>query len=187
MKKITVIGMATLMLGIGTLNTGCMGSWKLTKSMYSWNDKATGNKYLNNILFWAFIGIQVYTITFIADGFIFNLVEFWSGSNPMSMQPGEKETQIVKGKDGNKYEITATQNRFDFMTLSGDKKGERTAIVYKATDQSWNVERNGLSTKIMQIHEDINKVEVFHADGSVTMHDMSKAEINSVLKTGLSN
>lgn len=187
MKKITLIGMATLMLGIGTLNTGCMGSWKLTKSMYSWNDKATGNKYLNNVLFWAFAFIQVYSVTLIVDGFIFNLVEFWSGSNPMSMQPDEKETQIVKGKDGNQYEITATQNRFDFMTLSGEKKGEKMAFVFKPTDHTWNVERNGLSTKIMQIHEDINKVEVFHVDGSVTLHDMSKVEINSVLKIGLSN
>ncbi len=184
MKKITLIGMAALMLGIGTLNTGCMGSWKLTSSLYSWNKSVTGNKYINNVIFWVFGSFQIYSVTLFIDGIILNLVEFWTGSNPMAMKPGDKEQQIVKGKDGNKYEITATQNRFDILSLNNKNK---TSLIYTPMNHTWNMDKNGLVTKLATIHEDINKVEIFKADGSVAMIDMNEAQMNKIWQTGLSN
>ena len=184
MKKITLIGMAALMLGIGTLNTGCMGSWKLTTSLYSWNKSVTGNKYLNNIIFWILHAIPAYEICYFADIIILNTIEFWTGSNPIAMNAGEKEQQIVKGKDGNNYEITATQNRFDIVSLNNKNK---TSIIYTPMNHTWNMDKNGIVTKLATIHEDINKVEIFKADGSVAMIDMNEAQMNKIWQTGLSN
>lgn len=181
MKKLGLITLAILMLGGGMLSTGCMGSWKLTKSLYNWNDKASGNRYINNVLFWVLGGVQIYSICVIIDAIAFNLVEFWTGSNPMSMKPGEIEQQIVIGKDGNQYQITATQNRFDIFTLSGENKGAKHAVIYIPSDKSVGVEKGGVTSIVARVHEDINKVEVFGVDGSVKMIDMNQLELDRVI------
>jgi len=173
--------MAALMLGISVVSTGCMGSWKITKSLYSWNTKATGNKYVNNILFWVLHVIPVYPICIAADYFIFNLVEFWTGSNPLSMKPGDKEKQIVIGKDGNKYEITATQNRFDILSLSGNKAGGKQSLFFDPKDKSWNMEKNNIVTKLVCVHEDLNTAEIFAADGSVKLVDLSLLNVQGLV------
>jgi hypothetical protein len=185
MKKLGIISMAVLMLGIGTLNTGCMGSFAISKKFYSWNESATGNKYINGLLF--ILLFAVYGITLTIDLVILNLIEFWTGSNPAAMAPGEKEQQTVTAKDGNQYEITATQNRFDIVVLTGNKKGEHTGLVYTPNNTSWSVEKNGVTTKFATLHADIDKVEIFHADGSVSLHDMGQARIGSLLQAGLAN
>jgi hypothetical protein len=184
MKKITLIGMAALMLGIGTLNSGCMGSYKLTNTVYAWNKKATGNKFINHVIFWI-LGWNVYVAFVAIDTFILNTIEYWSGKNPMAMNVGEKEQQIVKGKDGNKYEITATQNRFDIVALNN--KENKTSLIYSPINHTWNMEKNGIITKIATIHEDLNKVELFKADGTVAMIDMNQTQMNKIWQTGLSN
>ena len=184
MKKITLIGMAALMLGIGTLSSGCFGEFALTRKLYTWNKEVTSNKFVNNLIFWVFEGVlPVYGIALFVDG-ILNLVEFWTGSNPMAMKPGDVEHQIVKGKDGKDYKITATQNRFDINSMSDNNK---VALFYTPASHTWNVEKNGTVTKIATIHEDINKVEIFKADGSVSLVDMSQAQVGSLLQPALAN
>lgn len=175
--------MAALMLGIGTLNTGCMGSYKLTSTVYGWNKNATGNKFFNHVIFWV-LSWNIYAAFLVIDTIILNLVEFWTGSNPMAMKPGDKEQQIVKGKDGNKYEITATQNRFDVVSL---KNRNKTSLIYTPLNQTWNMEKNGTVTKLATIHEDINKIEIYKTDGTVTLVDLTQAKLNSVFQTSLSN
>jgi hypothetical protein len=184
MKKFTLYSMAVLMLGISTLNSGCMGSWGITKKVYEWNDGATGNKFVNNLIFWVFLIVPVYGITIFVDFVVLNLIEFWTGSNPMAMAPGEKETGIVKGKDGNDYEITVTQYRYDIVTLTGNKKGEKTAVFYTPETKSWSTEKNGITTVFATIHDDINKVEVFGQDGSVKLVDMNTMASQGILNAG---
>jgi len=175
MKKITFVGMAALLLGISTINTGCMGSWALTKKVYNWNDGAFGNKFLDNGLFWIFSGVGVYGVTLFIDG-IANFIEFWSGSNPLAMKPGERETQVVIGKDGNKYEMTATLNHMQIVALSGKNKGETTLLTYHPETTSWSQKVNqGEDKTFAIIHNDINKVELIGADGSLHLRDMQPA------------
>ncbi len=181
MKKFGIYSMAILMLGIGTLSTGCMGSWVITKKVYKWNEKATGNKFLNNLIFWIF-GWIVYPISLFLDSVIFNLIEFWSGSNPMAMQPGEIEKGIVKGNDGNDYEMTVTQYRYDIVALTGNNKGQKTSLFYTPETKTWSTTKNGITHPIATIHEDINKVEIFGTDGSVQLID-----INTVASQGFLN
>lgn len=179
MKKITLIGMATLMLGISTINTGCMGSFALTKKLYGWNDGATGNKFLDNILFWI-LSWNIYGIFLTIDMVILNLVEFWTGSNPIAMAPGEKETQVVMGKDGNQYEITATQNRFDIIQMSGKEVGKQSALVYSPATLTWSKVENKVTTPLLTAHPETNKVEIFAADGSVKMVDVASVYANQL-------
>ena len=159
--------MAVLMLGIGKLSTGCLGSFAITKKLYRWNQSATGNKYLDNGVFWVLNIIPVYEIVVFVDVVILNLVEFWSGSNPMAMAPGEIEKGIVKGNDGNTYEMTVTQNKYEMVALTGNHKGEKSSLFYTPATQTWSIAKNNETRPLATIHSDINKVELFGADGSV--------------------
>ena len=174
-----MIGMATLMLGIGTLSTGCFGNFALVRKVYTWND-GLGNKFVKTFVFWGLNFIPVYIIAGALDYFILNLIEFWTGSNPMAMKAGEKETQVVLGKDGNQYEMTATQNRMEIVALNGKAKGEVTALVYTPANKTWNKEVNNTLQPIASMHEDLNKIEIFALDGSSHLVDMNAAYLNSV-------
>jgi hypothetical protein len=181
MKKFGIYSMALLMLGIGTLNTGCMGSWAITKKLYKWNEHATGNKFVDNAIFWI-LSWWVYGVTMFVDFAILNLIEFWTGSNPLAMGPGEIEKGIVKGSDGNTYEMTVTQNRYEMVALTGEKKGEKTAVFFTPSTQTWSVDKNNEVHPLATIHADINKVEIFGADGSVSLVDMGTFSAQGMLQ-----
>lgn len=178
--------MAILMLGISTLSSGCMGSWALSKKLYKWNQSVSSNKIVNQLVFWVLVIIPVYPICFgIVDYWVLNLIEFWSGSNPVSMAPGEMEQQTVKGKDGNMYEITATQNRFDIVQLTGDKKGTKQAMVFNPAEQTCSVVINGVESKLVKYDEKTNMMELFRPDGSSVSMDAntSPAVAMEMMKT----
>lgn len=63
--------------------TGCFGKFALTRKVYGWND-GLGNKFVKTLVFWGLIIIPVYELAGAADYFIFNLLEFWTGSNPVA-------------------------------------------------------------------------------------------------------
>ncbi len=72
--------------------TGCYGKFALTKKVYDWNG-SFGNKYLVSILFWVLSIIPVYEIAGVVDVFILNLIEFWTGGNPLASVEHEDGTQ----------------------------------------------------------------------------------------------
>ncbi len=168
MKKATSIFMATLLLGIGMLQSSCMGSWSITKKLYKFNESVTGNKFVNNILFWLFTGVGVYGVTIFIDYVILNTIEFWTGSNPVAMKEGEMEKQIVQGKDGNKYELTATKNRMDMVQLTGEKAGFTQSLLFSPETQSCSIVVNGETRKLLQYNENTNILELFSSNGEVT-------------------
>ncbi|MES2558746.1 MAG: DUF3332 family protein [Bacteroidota bacterium] len=181
MKKFGLYSIALLMLGIGTLNTGCMGSWAITKKVYKWNEHATGNKFVDNGIFYLLCW-WFYPLTTFVDFALLNLIEFWSGSNPLAMAPGHMEKGIVKAKDGNTYEMTVTQNRYEMVALTGASKGQKTTIFFTPATQTWSVDKNNEIHPLATIHQDINKVEIFCADGSVSLVDMGSFNAQGLLK-----
>jgi hypothetical protein len=179
MKKIGVYFSAILMLGIGGLSTGCMGSWKLTKVVYNWNDGATGNKYIDHFLFW--ILNPVYGVTIMVDSVILNLIEFWTGSNPMAMKAGEKESAIVKGKDGKTYEVTVSQYKYEIAPVTNGVKGTATEIYFTPIANTWSVAKNGEVTVIAKVYPNENKAELYAKDGSVKLVDLTTAQHMALL------
>jgi hypothetical protein len=63
------------------ITSGCMGSFALTKKLYGWNDTVTGNKIINNLIFWGLAILPAYEIAMGVDVIILNTIEFWTGSN----------------------------------------------------------------------------------------------------------
>lgn len=118
------------------LFTSCLGSFSAFNSLRDWNDGLTSNKFLDNLIFWALNIVPVYGLFFFGDVIIFNVMEFWTGSNPIAMNEGEIETQIVE-KNGNSYLLTATKNKMKIEVIDGVDKGEQVDLVYAPEEQTW--------------------------------------------------
>jgi len=64
-------------------STGCFGSYGATTALWKFNDGATGNKWLNWLIFLGLNIVPVYPLFLLGDLLIFNTIEFFTGSNPI--------------------------------------------------------------------------------------------------------
>ena len=135
MKKAKCILAISLVLTIGLTQTSCIGSYSMTGKVYNWN-KNVGDKWANSFVHVALWIVPVYEFSLFVDGVILNTIEFWSGSSPMALNQGEFDKKIV-AKDGNVYEITASQNKFEFTQVEGTAKGKKGAFVFNPETQDW--------------------------------------------------
>lgn len=95
---------AAIVVGsILTLTTACYGPFNLTKNVYHWNSNIKGGsevneKWMKEFVFFGMIIIPVYMFSALLDAFIFNSIQFWSGSNPVKAteEGGDGATRIVK-------------------------------------------------------------------------------------------
>ncbi len=164
MKRIKKFLAVMLIIALGIFQTSCIGSFSLTSSLHSWNSNV-GSKIVNELVFIAMVIIPVYEVTILVDGIVLNTIEFWSGSNPMTMQEGETDTQIVQ-QNGVKYRVTASKNRFDFEQLKGQEKGTKGALVYNPETQSWSYEGENQSFKLVEMANN-GTANVFLPNGKV--------------------
>ena len=132
-KKFFICGL----LSVTILSTSCLGSFSAFNSLRDWNDGLTNNKFMDNLVFWALNIVPVYSLFFVGDVLFFNLLEFWTGSNPIAMAEGETETQYanIKGTD---VRMTASKNKFDIAILSGENEGKEVNLLFVPEDKSWN-------------------------------------------------
>ncbi|RTE54528.1 DUF3332 domain-containing protein [Arenibacter aquaticus] len=136
MKKM----LACSFLSLSLLFSSCLGSFGAFNNLKDWNQNVSNSKFVNNLIFWGLNIIPVYGIFFVGDAVIFNVIEFWSGSNPIAMEEGDSEMQIVE-HDGNTIRMLATKNRLEIKVLQGPKKGEKLDLLYKPHEKSWNAIR----------------------------------------------
>lgn len=154
------------------LFNSCLGSFSAFNSLRDWNDGLTSSKFLDNLIFWVLNIIPVYGLFIVGDMIIFNVIEFWSGSNPIAMEEGEMEKQIIE-KDGNIFEMIATKNRIQVTVIDGKDKGQKLDLIYKPHEKSWNaVKQNGEIIKLASIQ-----------DGLVVMHMPNGDEIKMDMET----
>ncbi|MFC5047996.1 DUF3332 domain-containing protein [Aquimarina hainanensis] len=149
MRKLTVC----TLLSASILFSSCLGSFSAFNQLRDWNDGLTDNKFMDNLIFWALNIVPVYGLFFIGDVIIFNVVEFWSGSNPIAMNEGETEVQYVE-KDGNKFKMVATKNRLQVEVVEGKRKGDKLDMVYSPSKKSWSaIKPNGEVIKLSSFEE----------------------------------
>ena len=77
MKKIVFKSALFLTLGTVTLSS-CIGSFGLTNSVLSWNKRATGNKFVNELIF--IVISPAYAVCSVADLFVLNSFPSGQGS-----------------------------------------------------------------------------------------------------------
>ena len=160
----------SISLASSILFSGCYGSFKLVTSVHGWNGSVTDNKFVHELLFIGLNIIPVYGIAAFVDVLIINTIEFWSGTNPISMKEGDREIQYVKA-NGERYKITATKNQFHVLN---EATNEAVALRYEPAETAWFVEGNGSSNKLTQFELKNNRktIKKFFPDGTVKSVDI---------------
>jgi hypothetical protein len=73
---------------------GCYGKMALTGKLYAWNS-SLGDKWVKALVFFGLLVIPVYFLSALGDVLIFNTIEFWGGTNPLSMKEGEVRERVA--------------------------------------------------------------------------------------------
>ncbi|CDT65308.1 conserved hypothetical protein [Vibrio coralliirubri] len=84
LNKKMVLKLSVLMLIVPVV-TGCVGSNFTTKKLMEFNVKVVDNRYARGGV--NFLLAPVYGFTTLADYFVVNSIEFWTGSNPFDGTP----------------------------------------------------------------------------------------------------
>lgn len=164
MKKHYLSVAVALLLGSSMLFTSCIGSFTLTNKLLDWN-RQVGNKFLNELVFFAFCVLPVYPVTALADVLVLNSIEFWSGENPMAVN-----TKVVEGQDG-KYLVVCDGKGY---TITSQTDGSIVRLDFDEADNSWSVTSDGQSFKLMTIVDD-SHVNMLTPAGDYQLVELSDA------------
>ncbi|RKD91954.1 DUF3332 domain-containing protein [Mangrovibacterium diazotrophicum] len=154
------------LLLVAVVLNGCYGSFKLTTSLWDWNG-TVGDKFVNELVFLAFVIIPVYEVAAFVDAVVLNTIEFWGGSNPMSMKEGEKEQKVVE-IDGKTYRLTAEKDKMTIEDLNDSKA--KTEMIFNEDDNSWYLVKGKKLQKLVGVEIQDGKVisyNLYYPDGSV--------------------
>ncbi len=151
-------------LSASMMMQSCIGSFALYNKVKTWNDHV-GDKFVNELVFVAFWILPVYELSFVADLFILNSIEFWSGTNPALTA----QTQVVDGKDA-QYLVARNEAGYSITNMTTKQV---TRFNFNAEDNSWWLENNGEQVKLFTFVDD-NHVDIITRDGSYTRVELSQ-------------
>ncbi|MEZ4756308.1 MAG: DUF3332 family protein [Flavobacteriales bacterium] len=176
MKIIRKTALLFAMSSLVVTQTGCFGEFALTRKVYEFHDGISDNKFVKSLLFWIPGGL-VYWIAGAADAVIFNLIEFWSGSNPLSMNEGDHE-MLLTTIDGVQYKIEATKDTFTTTQLSGEQVGEVRSMKFDRCDNTWKYSDSGVRDMAIMtfIDGDADRMRIYTERGSM---DLTAAEMTN--------
>ena len=163
MKK-WYLSVALVMALAGSMTlSSCIGSFALTNKLLNWNNQI-GNKFVNELVFFAFWIIPVYEVTSIADVLVLNSVEFWSGTNPIAC--GKK---VIDGHDG-RYLVECDGKGY---TITSCNDGTVVRLDFDDTDRSWSVTSGDQTVKFMTFIDDTH-VNMITPDGTMAPVELSQ-------------
>lgn len=178
-----IIKRSLFALSMGSLlvtQTGCFGEFALVRKVYDWNDNLSDSKFVKTLVFYVLNIIPVYGIASFIDVVILNLIEFWSGSNPLSMNEGDYEMQMTT-IDGVQYKIEATKDTFTTTQMTGEKAGEVRVMKFDRCDNTWKYTDSEVSDMAVMtfLGGNSDNMRVYTQNGSVdlTASDMADASV----------
>lgn len=165
MKK-TYLTVALICTICGALTLpSCIGSFTLSNKLLSWN-KQIGNKFVNELVFFAFWVLPVYEVSGLADILVLNSIEFWSGANPIA-----KGTKTIQGNDG-KYLVKCDGKGY---TIKSENDGSIVRLDFDADNQSWSYSVPGGEKHIIFTFVDDTHISLPTPDGTETVVEISEA------------
>ncbi len=90
-----------LVVSVAWLASGCFGKFQLTRKVYEIN-QSVDDAYIRSAVTWIFVIVPVYGVCALLDFLVFNLIEFWTGQNPVASLPSTK----VYAMGGERVEMT---------------------------------------------------------------------------------
>lgn len=163
MKKTYFSVAVVAALGCSMLATSCVGRFALTNKLLNWNNQI-GNKFVNELVFFAFWIIPVYEVTATADLLVLNSIEFWSGTNPIACG-----TSVIDTPDG-RYLVECDGKGY---TVTSQNDGTAVRLDFDADDRSWSVVTEQGSVKFMTFIDDTH-VNMIAPDGTMTPVELSQ-------------
>jgi hypothetical protein len=135
MKTKLITKTIAIVLASSILFQSCIGSFKLSSTVLEWN-KSLGNKFVNQLVFWVFNIVPVYSIAMFIDVVVLNLIEFWTGSNPMAYN-----TQEITTENGRFLVETTPQGH----KITNMETNEVVSFLFNEAENSWALEtQNGV-------------------------------------------
>ena len=147
MKKYAIRVAAVIAVCSCMMFSSCIGSFKLTNKLLTWNT-SIGNKFVNELVFFAFWILPVYEVSGLADILVLNSIEFWSGNNPMAQRVGT--TTEVMGQDGRYYAVTTLKNGYKIKKPTG----EEIFFVYDKKTKTWSEQHDGQVVDLFTFNDD---------------------------------
>lgn len=127
-----------LVASVGFLSSGCFGKFQLTRKVYEVN-RSMEEKYSRSALTWVLLIVPVYAVAGLLDFVVFNLIEFWSGQNPLDetasrvFESGERRIVMTVGREGGATVATLEEfrngARVSTMRIRDDGGGTVTAAL----------------------------------------------------------
>ena len=160
---VTHRSIATGMVLVALLATtsACYGPFNLTRSVYKWNGNVKGSgevseKWMKEIIFLALVILPVYQLSSLADAFIFNSIEFWTGQNPVkvsqspsngtkTVRVGDLRTEVVLVSDGSSKRVEYRRDGVVVKTGKVIEDGSRLKMIDEKGQElfSGEVSRDG--------------------------------------------
>lgn len=168
MKKNKLVAVSAVLAG-SMFMSSCIGSHALFNKVLDWN-QSVNNKWVNEILYLAMWLVPVYEVSLLADMWIFNTIEFWSGSNPIAAGT----VKHVKGSDGREYAITTTQE--GYRIEQSDRSME---LKFDEKTQTWSVVADGKSHKLVTLKKD-GTAEVYTGEGNTLSVTLDAAGVTAM-------
>ena len=143
----------------GVFSAGCFGKFQMTRNLYDIN-RSVENQYLRSAVTWLFV--IPYVLTGFLDFAVFNLIEFWSGENPIAPLPQAR----VYEKGDERAEMTIS--REGGATVATIEKYRAGSLV-----STLRIRDDGAGTVTSELHENGKVSRTMTAtlaqDGSVTV------------------
>jgi hypothetical protein len=156
------------------LFSGCIGSFSLTNRLYSWNEKATNDRYVNSALLWLLGYITpIYGGCIFIDAVVLNTIEFWTGKNPMSFRSPGKIEKMVTSENGTS-KVTMGNDEITISKLDGVDAGKSITLRYDPAQHTFHmIDANG-QKKIGWISG--TTLNLYSPDGRVTKRSLSETD-----------
>ena len=134
MKKNFRQWVAMMMVGVASVTfTGCFGSFELARKVHKWNSEVSDAKFVNELVFLGLWILPVYEFAVLGDLLIFNTIEFWEGTDPLAMEPGETATETVEYA-GTTYTVEKSLNH---VAITNEATAMTSEFQYFEEDDSW--------------------------------------------------
>lgn len=170
MKKVAII-----MTLIAIIATGCTGTFQLTRKVYDFQT-APKDKWVDEILFLAFVIVPVYGASTFVDAVVFNSIEFWTGENPMTASLRNNTDAVARNDQGiMKMKFDAESRNIEVTSTADQAK----TFVLARTDSGVTAMNREGELLFTSVKDSSGGLTVFDADNNPVRHyspeDVQKA------------
>jgi hypothetical protein len=120
------IAAAVLVALLSVSTVGCFGRFAVTRRIYDWNEHVSSDKWVRSLVF--VLIVPIYGLVNLFDALFANVVEFWSGHNPMASIPGTE--RWAYGPGGEAARMTLREDgAIDVLVTAPDRPARRFTLV----------------------------------------------------------